>query len=101
MAINQQDLALIAAPITKEHYPKTFDLWGSEWIDRINKLSVQAALLVDRRVDGDNVAYVGLSEDKSKAKAKPVVFVDTEGFKRYYISERHVKQSKLPKPVQV
>lgn len=101
MTIIPEQLALVAAPITNEHYPKTFAAWGSEWVEKINKLSVQAALLVDRHVKDDAVAYVGLSENKSKVGKKPVVFVDTDCFKRYYIGERHIKNGKLPKPVKI
>lgn len=101
MTITPDKLALIATPMTADHYPKAYAIWGDDGFERINKLLTQATLLVGRRVKNDPVAYAGLSETKSKAGIKPVVFVDTESFKRYYISERHIKQGKLPKVVQV
>ena len=89
------------AVLTAEHYPKTHVLWGDDGLCRINELIDKAVFLVNRKKPSSQVVYAGLSEDKSKPNSKPVVFVDCESFERYYINERHITNSELPKAVKV
>lgn len=84
--------------LTPEQFPKAHAVWGDDGFDRINKLLNQAAHLVGRQAPNEVMHYAGLSENKSNAGKSPVVFIDCDSLNRYHISERHVKNGKLPKP---
>lgn len=84
--------------LTPEQFPKAHAVWGDDGFERINKLLDQAVHLVGRQVPNEAMYYAGLSENKSKVGQTPVVFIDCDSLNRYHISERHIKNGKLPKP---
>lgn len=83
--------------MTLEQWPTAHQAWGDDGFKRINDLLDKAVHLVSRKAKAEVVLYAGLSDDKSKIKTKPVVFVDCDSLNRYYISEQDIKSSKLPK----
>lgn len=84
--------------LTPEQFPKAHLVWGDDGFERINKLLDQAVHLVGRKAPNEVMRYAGISENKSKSGKSPVVFIDCDSLNRYHISERHIKNSKLPKP---
>lgn len=84
--------------MTPEQWPKAHEVWGDDGFDRINQLLDKAVHLVGRKAQNEIMIYAGLSEDKSEAGKKPVVFIDCDSLNRYHINEQHIKNSKLPKP---
>ncbi|AAZ18882.1 hypothetical protein Psyc_1029 [Psychrobacter arcticus 273-4] len=84
--------------VTPEQFPDNYKVWGDDGFERINNLLDKAVHLVSRKAKGEVMIYAGLSDNKSKAGKKPVVFIDCDSLNRYYIDERHIKAGKLPKP---
>ena len=84
--------------MTLEDWPKSHEVWGDDGFERINQLLDKAVHLVSRKALNEVAHYAGLSENKSKTGKTPVVFVDCDSLNRYHISERHIKDGKLPKP---
>ena len=84
--------------MTPEQWPKAHEVWGDDGFDRINQLLDKAVHLVGRKAQNEIMIYAGLSENKSTAGKKPVVFIDCDSLNRYHIDERYIKNSKLPKP---
>lgn len=84
--------------MTLKEWPKAHKVWGDDGFERINQLLDKAVHLVGRKAPNEKAHYAGLSENKSKAGEKPVVFIDCDSLNRYHISERHIKDGKLPKP---
>lgn len=84
--------------LTPEQFPKAHAVWGDDGFERINKLLDQAVHLVSRKAKNETMHYAGLSENKSNEGKTPVVFIDCDSLNRYHISERHIKNGKLPKP---
>ena len=78
-------------------WPKSHEVWGDDGFERINQLLDKAIHLVGRKAPNEVMVYASLSENKSKAGKKPVVFIDCESLNRYHIDERHIKNGKLPK----
>lgn len=83
--------------MTPEQWPKAHAVWGYDGFERINQLLDKAVHLVGRKAPNEVMVYAGLSETKSKAGTKPVVFIDCGSLNRYHISEQHIKRGKLPK----
>tara|TARA_R110002012_G_scaffold293218_1_gene488811 strand:- start:233 stop:550 length:318 start_codon:yes stop_codon:yes gene_type:complete len=84
--------------MTLKEWPKSHEVWGDDGFERINQLLDKAVHLVGRKAKEEVMVYAGLSESKSKAGKKPVVFIDCDSLNRYHISERNIKSGKLPKP---
>ena len=83
--------------MTIEQWPKAHEVWGDDGFKRINDLLDKAVHIVSRQAKDEVIIYAGLSENKSKAGKKPVVFIDCDSLNRYHIDERHIKAGKLPK----
>lgn len=84
--------------MTPEQWPKAHEVWGDDGFERINQLLDKAVHLISRKAPNEVMIYAGLSDNKSKAGEKPVVFIDCDSLKRYHVNEQHIKNSKLPKP---
>ena len=84
--------------MTLKEWPKSHEVWGDEGFERINNLLDKAVHLVGRKAKGEILLYAGLSESKSNDGVTPVVFIDCDSLNRYYISDRHIRNGKLPKP---
>ncbi|MDU9415572.1 hypothetical protein [Pseudomonas sp. zfem005] len=82
-----------AAPIDEDalsnysraNYPRTYDAWGEDGVDRIKERERAAANHVARSGQCDRVTYVGLSEKESSPPNEIVVYVDCENKNRFYV----------------
>lgn len=79
-------------PITRAQYPKLFAEWGSQGIQRINKLAPLAAKKAAESPECDQVEIVEVS-DRSIARKNVVFFVDCANSKRFYIDEGDLKST--------
>lgn len=84
--------------LTPDQFPKAYAVWGDDGFERVNKLLDKAVHLASRKAKNEVMHYAGISENKSKAGINPVVFIDCNSLNRYHISERHIRNGKLPKP---
>ncbi|MFK3989975.1 MULTISPECIES: hypothetical protein [unclassified Psychrobacter] len=98
MKVAKEQMLLDMNYMTPEQWPKAHEVWGDDGFDRINQLLDKAVHLVGRKAQNEIMIYAGLSENKSTAGKKPVVFIDCDSLNRYHIDERYIKNSKLPKP---
>lgn len=83
--------------LTPDQFPADYEIWGDEGFERINNLLDKAVHLVGRKAKSEVMHYAGLSKNKSTDKT-PVVFIDCDSLNRYHISDRHIRNGKLPKP---
>lgn len=75
---------------TEDAYPKTFEVWGSEGVERIKRLERTAVSKASESKSCDSVDYAGLSEQRSNPPKNAVVFVDCKNAQRFYFSEDSV-----------
>ncbi|MNS07281.1 hypothetical protein D3C72_387200 [compost metagenome] len=80
-------------PYTRDQYPKTFATWGNAGVKRVDALRAAAAETVAKNPVCDKVAYAGLSDNRSQAPDRPIVFVDCENGQRFYLGENDVGSS--------
>lgn len=79
---------------TYDQYPRIFDTWGKDWVQKISEVEHAAARkIANDNNDCDVVDYVGLSENKSVVKQKIVVFVDCRNGERYFVSDSDIKDT--------
>lgn len=76
--------------ITRAGYPKTYEAWGEDGVQRINALMDDAAQIMASSEGCDNLMVLGLS-DRSEPPGSIVFFGDCENKRRFYISESQVK----------
>ncbi|MDO4896326.1 MAG: hypothetical protein Q3971_03090 [Moraxella sp.] len=57
-------------PITQKGFPKTYDRWGKEWIDKINLDLPKAVNFVAQKQNCDEPIDADLSDNKSIPKKK-------------------------------
>ncbi|EQM71865.1 hypothetical protein L682_29135 [Aquipseudomonas alcaligenes OT 69] len=70
---------------SRANYPRTYEVWGDEGVERIKKREIAAANHVARSGQCDRVTYVGLSENESSPPDEVVVYVDCENKNRFYV----------------
>lgn len=79
----------------KQNYPRIYQQWGNDWI---SKLEAHERASAEKIANSDNacdsVDYVGLSEEKSTPKKEIVVFVDCANGKRFFVSDKDIKNDK-------
>lgn len=85
------DYSDVVYEITKDGYPKTYNTWGKEWIDDINKMMPSAVEVVASNPKCDAPEMIGLSEDRSTPKKEAVFFVDCANYERFYVSQNDLK----------
>lgn len=64
------DYSHIIMPITQKGFPKTYDRWGKEWIDKINLDLPKAVNFVAQKQNCDEPIDADLSDNKSIPKKK-------------------------------
>ncbi len=87
----------------KAGYPKAFAAWGKEGFRKINDLMEPAAELVRRSKDCVVLEGIGLSDQRSDARSKKVVFfadcrAQGQGiaFTRFYVTEADIRSGTVP-----
>lgn len=75
------------APLTKEHYPKAFAIWGAAGFARINKAMEGAAVAAAKNPKCNKVEMVSYSDARSAPPNDIVVFVDCLNNERLYLTE--------------
>lgn len=80
--------------MTKDEYPKAYEAWGGEWIERINDSMLPAVRAVDKKRQCDKPVMINLSEQESITQQKAVYFVDCENGRRFYININDVNEGK-------
>lgn len=84
----------VYSPYTRESgYNKTIDRWGNAGVARIQRLREAAATTVALNPKCDGVEISELSDNRSTAPDRPVVFVDCLNGERFYLSEADVGSS--------
>lgn len=83
----------------RANYPRTYEAWGEDGIERIKERERAAANHVARSGQCDLVTYVGLSEKESSPPDEIVVYVDCENKTRFYVGAYEL--SKEPRLLKV
>lgn len=77
----------------KENYPKVYQKWGSDWIERLEAHERAAA---DKIANSDNacdsISFIALSDAKSIPKQEIVVFVDCANGERFFVSDKDLNK---------
>ena len=75
---------------TKSSYPKLYEKWGDDGLDRINALLPQAVNTAAKNANCDKVEIVEISNERSIPTGKIVFFADCSNGKRFYISDSDI-----------
>lgn len=86
------DYSDVVYEITKDGYPKTYNTWGKEWIDKINNMMPLAVEAVAANPKCDAPEMIGLSENRSTPKEEAVFFVDCANYERFFVSQNELKE---------
>lgn len=78
-------------PYSRDSYPKTFVKWGTAGVRRIDALRAAAARTVATNSACDKVEISELSDNRSAAPNRPIVFVDCANGQRFYLGESDVE----------
>lgn len=76
---------------TADQYPRTVKQWGAEGVKRIEAHERAAADLIATSPKCDEVAMIGLSEQRSSPPVNIVVFVDCTNGERFYVGPSDLK----------
>ena len=77
---------------TPTAYPKLFEKVGSEGLADIQKHDEDAAKIVSKLKECDEVVYAGYSETKSNYPESIASFVDCKNGKRFYVINRQLEK---------
>jgi hypothetical protein len=78
-------------PYTRQDDSDVFAKWGKAGVTRINKLRVAAAKTVSKNPECGRVTDVQIADEShGSTRAHPVVFVDCDPIRRFYVGEADV-----------
>ena len=82
---NPKIAAHAVSPITQQHYPKLYALWGKAGVRQINSLMPKAAQRAAKMPGCDKVDMVSFSSQRSVPGQRITFFVDRLNRKRFSI----------------
>lgn len=77
---------------TKDLYPKLHKKVGDDGLKAIQEHDHDAAIIVAKLSECDEVMYVGYSESKSNLPEQIASFVDCKNGKRFYVINRKIEK---------
>lgn len=87
--------------MSKEQYPRAYAKWGSDGLNKINKLMEPAAKIILKSNDCKALETIALSDERSEPKKKKIVFFadcqdNQRNYVRYYITEDEILSKITP-----
>lgn len=80
-------------PITKDSYPQTYEIWGTDGVERINSLMQRAAEAVASSPGCDKLETLGVS-DRSAPPGSIVFYADCTNGNRFFITEEDILEGR-------
>lgn len=82
--------------MTPEQFPRVYRQWGTNWVQRLNRMLYQVAEKVWDTPGCDTIQTVGLSESRSVPKRSAVFYADCVNGQRFYVSDKDLAADARP-----
>ena len=80
-----KDYSDVVYEYTEKEYPKAYEEWGEDWINKINQSMLPAVQTIAKEKKCDEPEVMAISENESVIQEKAVLFVDCSNKNRFFI----------------